>query len=131
MGIDSVSGMEPLVYPQVQQAQAQPQSPDPGTAAAANQEGKQIPNETQGAEARDTAKLSKEDMVAELNQAKIKFESYNTRLEFSIHEKTKQIMCKVINSSTGEVIREVPPQKDLDLLAAILEKVGFFMDKKI
>jgi len=45
----------------------------------------------------------------------------HTELEFSIHEKSKEIMVKVIDSETKEVIREIPPEKILDMVAAMLE----------
>lgn len=54
----------------------------------------------------------------------------NTSLKFSIHEKTKQIMVKVVNNETQEVIREIPPEKILDMVAAMLERTGLFVDKK-
>lgn len=50
--------------------------------------------------------------------------------EFSIHEKTKQIMVKVIDSSTKEVIREIPPEKILDMVAYMCEAAGLFIDEK-
>jgi flagellar protein FlaG len=54
----------------------------------------------------------------------------NTSLKFSIHETTKEIIVKVINNETKEVIREIPPEKILDMIASMLEKTGVFIDKK-
>lgn len=53
-----------------------------------------------------------------------------TNLKFSIHEKTKQIMVKVMNSETNEVIRELPPEKVLDMVAKMWEITGLFVDEK-
>lgn len=50
--------------------------------------------------------------------------------EFSIHEKTKQIMVKIIDSSTKEVVREIPPEKILDMVAYMCEAAGLFIDEK-
>lgn len=50
--------------------------------------------------------------------------------EFSIHKETKQIMVKVIDKGTKEVIREIPPEKVLDAVAHMCEIAGIFMDEK-
>lgn len=52
------------------------------------------------------------------------------KFEFSIHDKTKEIMVKVIDSETDEVIREIPPEKILDLVAKIWEMVGILVDER-
>lgn len=50
--------------------------------------------------------------------------------EFAIHKQTKQIMVKVIDKSTKEIIREIPPEKVLDAVAQMCEIAGIFMDEK-
>ncbi|HHX59502.1 MAG TPA: flagellar protein FlaG [Epulopiscium sp.] len=50
--------------------------------------------------------------------------------EFAIHKKTKQIMVKVLNSETKEIIREIPPEKVLDAVAYMCELAGIFVDEK-
>mgnify|MGYP000400680282 CR=1 FL=1 len=52
------------------------------------------------------------------------------RFEFSIHEETKEIMVKVIDAETNEVIREIPPEKILDMVAKIWEMAGLFVDER-
>lgn len=52
------------------------------------------------------------------------------KFEFSIHERTKEIMVKVIDSETDKVIREIPPEKILDLVATIWEMVGILVDER-
>ncbi len=53
-----------------------------------------------------------------------------TQMEFSIHEKTKEIMVKVINSDTKEVIREIPQEKILDMVAKMWEMAGILIDER-
>ncbi|NLL06174.1 MAG: flagellar protein FlaG [Clostridiaceae bacterium] len=53
-----------------------------------------------------------------------------TQMEFSIHEKTKEIMVKVINSDTKEVIREIPQEKILDMVAKMWEMAGILVDER-
>lgn len=52
------------------------------------------------------------------------------RFEFSIHERTKQIMVKVIDSDTNEVVREIPPEKTLDMVAKMWEMAGIIVDER-
>ncbi|HHV95999.1 MAG TPA: flagellar protein FlaG [Clostridiaceae bacterium] len=54
----------------------------------------------------------------------------NRRLEYSIHEKTNEIIVKVINTETEEVIREIPPEKMLDMVACIWEMIGIIVDER-
>ncbi len=57
-------------------------------------------------------------------------EGTNRRVAISVHEKTHEIMVKVIDNDTGEVIREVPPKKILDMVANMLEMAGLIVDER-
>lgn len=55
----------------------------------------------------------------------------NTRVEYASHSYFKNdIMIKIINKDTNNVILEVPPKKILDLVAKMMEMVGVLFDKK-
>ncbi|HEY9062151.1 MAG TPA: flagellar protein FlaG [Pseudobacteroides sp.] len=54
----------------------------------------------------------------------------NRSFEFSIHEKTKAIMVKVIDNETHEVIREIPSEKILDMVANLWEVAGIMVDER-
>lgn len=54
----------------------------------------------------------------------------NRRFEYSVHEKTHGIMVKVIDEVTGEVIREIPPKKILDMVANMMEMAGLIVDER-
>ncbi|MFD0617380.1 flagellar protein FlaG [Paenibacillus sp. GCM10027629] len=53
-----------------------------------------------------------------------------TRLEFNVHKSTGDVMVKVINAETNEVVREVPPEKIVDLVAKLEELSGLIIDEK-
>lgn len=61
------------------------------------------------------------EMVAECNR----------RFDFSVHEETQTIMVKVIDTENGEVIREIPPEKILDLVAKLWELAGIIVDERV
>jgi len=53
------------------------------------------------------------------------------RLKFEIHDKSNRVMVKIIDEKSGEVLREVPPKKILDMLSSFAEYVGLLVDKKV
>ncbi|SHK52500.1 flagellar protein FlaG [Tepidibacter formicigenes] len=54
----------------------------------------------------------------------------DTSVEYSIHEKTKDICIKIVNNETKEIIKEIPSEKILDMVASFMEKSGIFVDAK-
>lgn len=71
------------------------------------------------------------DVLKSLLVKIIKQMNSNIELQYSVHEKTKQVMVKVIDSETKEVIRQIPEEKALDTFAGMLELAGISFDKKI
>ncbi|MBR5422101.1 MAG: flagellar protein FlaG [Lachnospiraceae bacterium] len=61
----------------------------------------------------------------ELNRKQSNFIS-----EFGIHEKTNRITVKIVDKSTKEVIKELPPEKMLDMIAKVWEYAGLVVDEK-
>lgn len=51
--------------------------------------------------------------------------------KFGIHEKTNRITIKLVDRDTQEVIKEIPPEKTLDLLAKQMEFAGVMVDKRL
>ena len=54
----------------------------------------------------------------------------HTNCSFKYHEKTNRISITVKDSDTDEVIREIPPEKALDMLAKVWELAGLMVDEK-
>jgi flagellar protein FlaG len=76
-------------------------------------------------------KYTEEEIISSIEKANKSFIAYDRRFEFSIHEKTRDIMVKVIDVVTDEVIREIPPEKILDMVSAIWEVVGIMVDERV
>lgn len=70
-------------------------------------------------------------VINTIEKANKRLEGIKSELEFSIHEKTKQIMVKVIDKETNEIVREIPSEKVLDMVAAMCEGAGLFVDEKL
>ena len=69
-----------------------------------------------------------QNMVDDVNKV-IRY--INERLQFSVHEETNRIMVKVLDRETEEVLREIPPEKMLDLISKLQEIAGLLVDKKV
>ncbi|RUT33265.1 flagellar protein FlaG [Paenibacillus zeisoli] len=72
-----------------------------------------------------------EQLIRAIDRAVKALQGPSTTLEMSVHEKTHQIMVKVLNKDTGELIREIPPEKTLDLVAKMMEIAGILIDQKV
>ncbi|MDQ0048946.1 flagellar protein FlaG [Paenibacillus polymyxa] len=72
-----------------------------------------------------------EQLIKAIDRAVKALQGPTTTLEMSVHEKTHQILVKVLNKDTGELIREIPPEKTLDLVAKMMEIAGILIDEKI
>lgn len=75
--------------------------------------------------------VAEEQLIRTIERAVKALQGPQTTLEVSIHEKTHDIMVKVLNKDTGELIREIPPEKTLDLVAKMMEIAGILVDEKI
>ena len=49
---------------------------------------------------------------------------------FGIHEGTNRVTIKIVDKDTKEVIKELPPEKTLDMIAKAWELAGILVDEK-
>lgn len=56
--------------------------------------------------------------------------SMNSEAVFGIHEQTNRITIKIVDKQTKEVIKELPPEKTLDLIAKAWEMAGLMVDER-
>ena len=54
----------------------------------------------------------------------------HTEAVFGIHEATNRVTIKIVDRETKEVIKEVPPEKTLDMIAKVWEIAGILVDEK-
>ena len=53
------------------------------------------------------------------------------RLQFKVNEKSNRIIVKIIDQESGEVLREIPPEKIVEMQDSIQEYLGLLIDKKV
>ena len=73
---------------------------------------------------------SRDDINKAIDKLNTFLKDQDTHAEYSVHEKLNQIMIKIVDSTTDEVVLEIPPEKILDLVAKMCEMVGVLVDKK-
>ena len=54
----------------------------------------------------------------------------NSEAVFGIHEKTNRVTIKIVDKETKKVIKELPPEKTLDMIAKVWEMAGILVDEK-
>lgn len=75
----------------------------------------------------DKIKAAVDDLNKTVKQAS---PMHHTQLSFKYHEDTNRISITVTDSDTDEVIREIPPEKTLDMLAKAWEMAGLLVDER-
>nr|WP_154894879.1 flagellar protein FlaG [Paenibacillus xylanexedens] len=73
----------------------------------------------------------REQTIKDLERAIRAIQGPQKTLEISVHDKTHAIMIKVKNQETGDVIREIPSEKIMDVVANMLVYAGIIIDERI
>lgn len=143
MGIEPISSMmtvqaqgSAVQRPQPQVQAEKPESADSSVQAAekvdlttsvvenAQEKGRSDNGEQQGKEQQATNEQIRK-AVEQLNK-----NMANSEAVFGIHEGTNRVTIKIVDKSTKEVIRELPPEKTLDMIARVWDMAGILVDEK-
>ncbi|MBQ3890320.1 MAG: flagellar protein FlaG [Lachnospiraceae bacterium] len=54
----------------------------------------------------------------------------NSEVAFGFHEGTNRVMIRIVDKETKEIIKELPPEKTLDLIAKAWELAGIMVDER-
>ena len=68
-------------------------------------------------------------------QVKKAVEDLNKKMEhseavFGFHEDTNRVTIKIVDRDTKKVIKELPPEKTLDMIAKVWELAGIMVDER-
>lgn len=110
-------------------AHAQSFSPVVETQGSGNQNTGKRDQQSQD-EQKDIQDVSPEKVKNAISEINKKIRPTHTQCEFKFHEKTNRISITVKDSDTDEVIKEIPPEKTLDMIAKTLELAGLLVDEK-
>lgn len=90
------------------------------------EQGKDLPqrNDPKQQVSRDDLKI----MTEEMNKF---MQLMNADIQFTMHEKTQQLMVQVVDTKQQKVLREFPSHEFLDTMSKIRDYVGMILDKKV
>lgn len=90
------------------------------------------PVDSQQSEIKKTASVKRNVQLEEkIRQINEDISGENKKVEYEVHEKTNTLIFKVYDKNTGDLIKEFPSEKVLDMAVAIWEKYGLIIDKKV
>lgn len=70
------------------------------------------------------------DVEKQLDVLNKMLEVNSTHIKFILHEELNEYYVQVVNDQTNEVIREIPSQKVMDMVAKMHEMIGLLVDEK-
>lgn len=91
---------------------------------------KQAKDVSRGAESRGSP-VSMEEVSKVVDSLHDLMGVLQTRISFSISDKTDQIIVRVTNQETGELIRQIPPEELVALKAKMEELTGIIFNKVV
>jgi flagellar protein FlaG len=77
------------------------------------------------------SKVSDEFVKKSLDRMLQAIQPPDTTIERSVHDETKQVIYKIKDSKTGEVVRQFPEEKLLDAAAKLIELAGIMIDERV
>lgn len=128
MNVTAVTGMAGGVEPKAMPGVRSGHTPDPLEIKP-----QKVISGTEGAnpESEVSEKEADRRMQKAVEQANEKVKHAGNRmLEFSYNETTKRISIKVYDALTKEIIREIPPEKTLEMLERVYDLAGIMVDEK-
>lgn len=55
----------------------------------------------------------------------------NTECVWGVDEKTERIVIRIVDKETKETVKELPPEKTLEMIAKVWELAGIMVDEKL
>jgi flagellar protein FlaG len=76
-------------------------------------------------------KPSAEEIQKNLNTINAQLNTMNKSIEFSIDDKSKDIVVKIVNNDTGEVLTQIPPESVLRMRENLKEMAGLIVKETV
>lgn len=85
-------------------------------------------NQKQGSDERERQSANNEKIKKAVEQLNKNLP--NSEAIYGIHEESNRVTIKIIDKDSKEVIKELPPEKTLDMIAKVWELAGMLVDEK-
>ncbi|MGY0402073.1 flagellar protein FlaG [Carnobacterium jeotgali] len=76
------------------------------------------------------SEITQEELKETVEKANRFLLGLKTQFDFKIHEGTGRTVVRLIDKQTEEVVKEIPPEKMLDILASFWDLAGILVDRK-
>lgn len=76
------------------------------------------------------SEITKEELEQAVEKANQFLLGLKTQFDFKIHEGTGRTIVRLIDKQTEKVVKEIPPERMLDILASIWDSAGILVDRK-
>jgi len=86
---------------------------------------------TEESQREEISEINEKNLEKAIEKLNMMTELFNFKLQFRVHKETGRIFCKVVNPDTGEVVKEIPTEKILDMLGKMEEMAGLIIDKYV
>ena len=134
MSIEGVNNVQPVQMqaPQMQQA-SQPKvteteatTKEMAEPIKVNIDGAELGNNINKENTKDVSAEQIKKTLAELNKKMM-----NTACQYGIHEPPGRVTIKIVDKDTRDVIKEIPAEETLELIAKAWELAGIMVDKRL
>ncbi len=107
------------------EATMQAEAPDTTTVVVEQAQGKQDGANGEAAQNQQPSNEQIKQAVEKMNKS-----MQNSSAVFGIHEATQRVTIKIVDKETKKVIKELPPEKTLDMIAKVWEMAGILVDER-
>ncbi|SHK30394.1 flagellar protein FlaG [Desulforamulus aeronauticus] len=76
-----------------------------------------------------SGEFGKEQIQQAVGKMNKTMETYNTELRFKFHEESGEYIVKIINPKDNSVVKEIPPERVLNMVAYFKKMIGLVVDK--
>lgn len=123
MNIQSLTGSSPLNSSVMNTAQE-------ATVRAAPQQTPQLPEISQSAKEKQNVQFSREDLLNAAKEANEFISHVNDNLQFSVDDDTGKTIIKIVDTTTKEVIKQIPSEEMIAIAKAMDKLKGLLIHQK-
>ena len=80
---------------------------------------------------RDFTDPSLEDIAEHVDNLNELVRTFDKGFEFQVHEKSDEYYVQVVDLVEDEIIREIPPEQIMDIMARIDNMIGVIVDERV
>jgi len=74
--------------------------------------------------------VSDQQLIKDIEKAVKAAQGPSTTFNISFHRASNELQIKVFNKDTGELIREIPPEQTLNIVANLRREAGIIVDER-